>query len=64
MLKGLIIVLCFALYVLVTLFGLGPVLLADGSMNERMLTLAVVILLYIGITAILAIAWRKGRGGK
>jgi uncharacterized membrane protein len=36
-----------------TFFGLGPVLLADGSFSERMLTLAVVILLYILLVAAL-----------
>lgn len=34
-------------FILVTFFGLGPVILADGSMSERMLTLLVVILLYL-----------------
>lgn len=34
-------------FILVTFFGLGPVLMADGSMNERLVTLLVVILLYI-----------------
>ncbi|WNS46216.1 DUF6954 family protein [Paenibacillus sp. MMS20-IR301] len=38
------------LYLLTTLYGLGPVLLADGSFRERMLTLAVVLLIYAGIT--------------
>lgn len=34
-------------FMLITFFGLGPVILADGSMNERVLTLLVVILLYL-----------------
>lgn len=34
-------------FILITFFGLGPVILADGSMSERMLTLLVVILLYL-----------------
>ena len=33
-------------FLLVTFFGLGPVLLADGTFTERMLTLLVVLLLY------------------
>lgn len=33
--------------ILVTFFGLGPVFMADGTMNERIVTLAVVILLYM-----------------
>lgn len=33
--------------ILVTFFGLGPVIFADGSMSERILTLIVVILIYL-----------------
>lgn len=39
-------------FLLVTFFGLGPVIFADGSMSERMVTLAVVILLYLIIALI------------
>jgi len=35
------------LILLVSFFGLGPVIFADGTWTERMLTLLVVILLYI-----------------
>ncbi len=35
-----------AAFILNTLFGLGPVLLADGVFSERMLTLAAVVLIY------------------
>jgi hypothetical protein len=38
------------LYLLTTFFGLGPVLFADGSAKERMLTLIVVLLIYTAIT--------------
>jgi hypothetical protein len=31
----------------VTFFGLGPVLLADGSKTERIITLTVVLVLYV-----------------
>ncbi len=42
-----VVVIVFALlFALVTFFGLGPVLIADGSTQERMLTLLVVLLLY------------------
>jgi hypothetical protein len=34
-------------FILITFFGLGPVLMADGSTNERLITLLVIILLYI-----------------
>lgn len=40
-------VLIVAIFLLVTFFGLGPVILADGSKAERALTLAVVIIIYI-----------------
>ena len=36
-------------FILVSFFGMGPVLLADGSTIERMLTLAVVLVIYIGL---------------
>lgn len=50
--KMLLYVIVILLYALVTFFGLGPVLLADGTMNERMITLAVVIIIYVVITII------------
>ncbi len=34
-------------FILVTFFGIGPVLFADGQMAERMFTLAIVILIYL-----------------
>ncbi|MBO8172996.1 MAG: hypothetical protein H0Z33_14040 [Bacillaceae bacterium] len=34
---------------LVAFFGLGPVLMADGSLSERMLTLGVVSILFLGL---------------
>lgn len=49
MAKKIIYVILILLLMLVTLFGLGPVLFADGSDTERMLTLLVVIALYIVI---------------
>ncbi len=35
------------LFALVTFFGIGPVLMADGTLNERLLTLAIIIIIYI-----------------
>lgn len=35
------------LFILVTFFGIGPVLMADGSTQERIITLALIILKYI-----------------
>ncbi|MFZ3589486.1 DUF6954 family protein [Bacillus sp. DJP31] len=40
------------LYLLITFFGLGPVLMADGSMQERVITLAVVVLLYVVLSIV------------
>ncbi|MGI6113880.1 MAG: DUF6954 family protein [Mahellales bacterium] len=48
--KSIIIIIFIALYILVTLFGLGPVILADGQMQERVITLIVVVLIYLAIT--------------
>ena len=40
------------LLALVTFFGMGPVLFADGVMSERITTLIIVILIYIFIVAV------------
>jgi hypothetical protein len=40
-------------YILITFFGLGPVLFADGSTQERILTLIAVLGLYAIVTATL-----------
>ncbi|MDD2427311.1 MAG: hypothetical protein PHR78_05260 [Eubacteriales bacterium] len=45
--RWLVNVLFIAAFGFVTFFGIGPVLIADGSFQERMLTLSVVILIYI-----------------
>lgn len=45
--KSLINIIFIVLFLLVTFFGIGPVLLADGVFSERMLTLGIVILIYI-----------------
>ncbi len=44
---------------LVTFFGLGPVIYADGSMSERMVTLAVVIVIYLVIGTLFGIWLRR-----
>ncbi|MDF2485965.1 MAG: hypothetical protein K0R46_2133 [Herbinix sp.] len=46
MAKKIIYIVLILLLLLVTLFGLGPVLFADGTQSERMLTLLVVVALY------------------
>lgn len=45
--KWIVYILFIVAFLLITVFGLGPALLADGSDLERFLTLAVVILLYL-----------------
>ena len=47
------------LYLLVTFFGIGPVLFADGSTQERMITLAIVVIIYIGLTLVLRLLIKK-----
>jgi len=47
------------LYALTTFFGLGPVLLADGSDRERLVTLVVVLLIYAAITFMLRILLKR-----
>jgi protein-S-isoprenylcysteine O-methyltransferase Ste14 len=34
-------------FLLITFFGIGPVVFADGNIGERMITLGVVIILYV-----------------
>lgn len=48
--KWLLYILFALLYLMVTFFGLGPVLFADGSTAERVVTLVVVLLIYVLIT--------------
>ncbi|KAA0548151.1 hypothetical protein FZW96_10525 [Bacillus sp. BGMRC 2118] len=47
------------LFITVTFFGLGPFLLADGSMQERIMTIAIVLLLYVGMSISLKILLKK-----
>ncbi|MHC0035556.1 DUF6954 family protein [Pseudoneobacillus sp. C159] len=46
------------LYLAVTFFGLGPILLADGSNEERAITGIIVALIYAALTLTLVI-WRR-----
>ncbi|OLS41404.1 hypothetical protein [Bacillus sp. MRMR6] len=54
-LKILVHALFILLLLLVTFFGLGPVILADGVIEERIWTLVIVIILYL----ILAFAYSR-----
>ena len=56
--KRLIYVMFIILFAGVTFFGLGPVFLADGSFQERMVTLAVVIIIYLVLIG-LFLTWRR-----
>lgn len=44
----------FILFALVTFFGVGPVLFADGPPQERLVTSVIVILIYV----LLVMFWR------
>ena len=46
---------------LVTFFGIGPVLFADGVMSERLLTLAIVIVIYLILIVLYRMILRKVR---
>ncbi|KWX71345.1 DUF6954 family protein [Paenibacillus jilunlii] len=61
--RGLLYALFAVLYILITFFGLGPVLFADGSGRERLLTLIVVLLIYAAVTVGLRIIlkWLRRR---
>ena len=48
---------------LLTFFGLGPVVFADGSTGERILTFMVVLMGYI-VTAYLFLRWRRRYTGR
>lgn len=62
MTKKIIYVILILLLLVVTLFGLGPVLYADGTASERMITLLVVVALYFVILFtfyIIHTRWKK-----
>jgi hypothetical protein len=46
------------LYLAVTLFGLGPVLLADGTNEERAITGIIVAMIY-GVLTWTLVIWRR-----
>ncbi|WP_133257516.1 DUF6954 family protein [Paenibacillus montanisoli] len=53
---GLVMLILFAL---VTFFGLGPVLFADGSDQERMITLGIVLVVYVALAIVTYFIFRK-----
>ncbi len=50
--KGFVHVLFACFYVLVAYFGVGPILLADGSMKERLLTSLIVLVVFVVLIVI------------
>lgn len=50
-----------ALILLVTFFGIGPVLFADGVMSERLITLVIIIGIYLVLIWIYRMFLRKVR---
>ena len=57
--KVLVIFVFICLYLLVGFFGLGPVMFADGSIQERLITLGIVVLIFIILTYIFIRLLRK-----
>lgn len=49
------------LFALVTLFGLGPVMLADGTTSERILTLLIVLAVYFLLGWIVVFVRKRSR---
>lgn len=47
-----------ASFILITYFGVGPVLMADGAMGERILTALVVLFIYF-VWGFLYARWRR-----
>lgn len=47
------------LFLLVTFFGLGPVIFADGTTGERLVTLLVVLIIYLLLIWILVWVRKK-----
>lgn len=56
--KVIVDILFVALFLLITFFGIGPVLFADGSDRERLITFLVVLFIY-AIWFILLTLWRR-----
>jgi peptidoglycan/LPS O-acetylase OafA/YrhL len=51
-------------FMLVTFFGIGPVLFADGSMGERLATLLVIMLIYLLLGWIIVWFRKHNKGSK
>jgi hypothetical protein len=61
--KALFYVVLIAASILVTFLGLGPAFFADGTLRERLLTIAVVLILYV-ILGCIALWYQKRHKAK
>jgi hypothetical protein len=52
------------LFILVTFFGLGPVIYADGSNGERIITLIIVLLIYALLAGIFVFFKKRSKNIK
>ncbi|WP_047152095.1 DUF6954 family protein [Aneurinibacillus tyrosinisolvens] len=57
--KWILLLLFIPLYILVTFFGLGPIILADGSLEERIVTLLATAAIYGILTLILQLLLKR-----
>lgn len=57
--RWLIHVVFILLYVGITFFGLGPVLLADGSDQERWMTFGAVVIVYLLVTLLFRLVLQR-----
>jgi hypothetical protein len=59
--RTLLLIITIICLILVTFFGLGPVLLADGGITERLITLGFVVILYVLLIGLLRTLLRNGK---
>nr|WP_106779061.1 hypothetical protein [Lysinibacillus timonensis] len=57
--KWFIYVIFFVIFLGITFFGLGPILFADGSSQERLLTFLIVLLIYVLLSILLIYMIKK-----
>ncbi|MBC8079234.1 MAG: hypothetical protein H7X86_02740 [Gorillibacterium sp.] len=57
--RWLVYIIFAVIYLLITFFGIGPVLMADGSNQERIITLLIVLVIYVLVTLALRFIIKK-----
>ena len=57
--KLLVHVIFIILILLVTYFGIGPILMADGALSERLFTLVIVVVIYVILIGLYRMILRK-----